>query len=226
MRIFSISLALSLSFCSLLIAQTWSTQKPDPQTSSAPNSKEMKAIFLADQFDRGNNPYARPGDSQPKSLPDKDVRRNDDLRDVRVKEMLSASLIRTGTDYFRAALVLQHSGTPQGLLLAHVLAGVAVAKGNPAALWLSAATLDRYLLTVNEKQVFGTQFKSVLLSNGQSAYSFVQNDIEEGVISDILRSEYCVSPLSAQTKGLPGPPSGTSLNPCPARSSMQRRIRK
>jgi hypothetical protein len=38
----------------------------------------------------------------------------------------------------------------------HVPAVTAVAKGSAAAKWLAAVTMDRYLQTINQPQVFGT----------------------------------------------------------------------
>jgi hypothetical protein len=205
-----------------ITASAQTTPAPIATPASVPDNEEMKTIFIADQMDRGNNPFAHHGDSQPKPLTGPEIRRNDTARDVRVKQMLNAGILHTGTDFFRAALVFQHSGASSETLLAHVLASIAVAKGNPDGLWLSAATLDRYLRQINQKQIFGTQFKSL---PGQTAppYSFEQDDLEPDTLSDSLRAELCVTSLSAQTKGLPGQPPTTQLSPCPARKEMKDR---
>jgi hypothetical protein len=46
-----------------------------------------------------------------------------------------------------------------GYLLAHVLAGTAVSKGDGSSRWLDAATMGRYLHSLNQPQVFGTKFR-------------------------------------------------------------------
>jgi hypothetical protein len=202
-------------------AQT-TTSTPSAPSQQLADNPDLKAIFIADQRDRGNDPFAQQGDPQPVALPDAQVRKNDDDRDAKVKAMLHNGTVRTGTDFYRAALVYQHSGTPEGFLLAHVLATIAVAKGNQGgALWLSASSLDRYLITIGQKQLFGTQFHSLPKPGTPSTYEFVQDNIEPDVVSDVLRAQLCVAPLAAQTKGLPGPPQGTSLRPCPAADEMR-----
>ena len=187
------------------------------------NNPEMQQIFIADQVDRGNNPYAKPGDPQPQALDGKSIRAKDDAREIRVHTLLDTGQISTATDYFRAALIFQHAGTSDGYLLAHILAEVAVAKGDVSALWLSAATLDRYLINIHQKQVFGTQFAAQPTSDAKLPYLWSQQDFDKATVSDPLRSEFCVSPLAAQQMGLPGPPAGTGLSPCPAKDKMKAR---
>lgn len=221
MRI-ELTVFLFLSIASGADSLAQSTQPSSEISARVTNNEEMKAIFITDQMDRGNNPFAHPGDLQPKPLTDSEIRKNDDARDIRVKEMLDAGLLHTGADFFRAALVLQHSGVSSSTLLAHILASIAVAKGDSDGLWLSAATLDRYLRQINQKQIFGTQFKS-LPGQTKPPYSFVQDDLEPGLLSDSIRAEFCVTPLSAQTKGLPGEPAGTGMFPCPVHTQMKNR---
>ena len=214
---------MSLLWLGLIMAQS-QAQTPTPQTPAAkPDNPEMKAIFLADQFDRGNDPYAKPGDPQPKGLSAEQSRKNDNARDLRVRAMLDAGLLSTAVDYFRAALIYQHSGTPEGTLLAHILASIAAAKGDANSLWLSAATLDRYLVQIGRKQVFGTQFKSAPSADATSPYQYVQNDMDTQLISDSVRADFCVLPSAEQQRGLPGPPAGTGLVPCPAKLKMKPR---
>ncbi len=215
----------------LLVAtalQTSAQTAPAPNVAKASpsqqNNPEMKEIFLQDQIDRGNNPYAKPGEAQPKALAGVDVRRNDDAREARVKELLQQGLLHTGTDYFRAALVFQHSGNPDGTLLAHVLAEVALSKGESSGLWLSAATLDRYLVQINQKQIFGTQFKSQPRADETKPYLFVQEDLDPSVVTDPLRAEFCVKPFVKQEQGIPASAVNSSLEPCPAQEATQHKL--
>ena len=205
-----------------------SAQAAPPLTSAkaAPaqeSSAEMKQIFLQDQYDRGNNPYAKAGESQPKALPGIEIRRNDDDREARVKELLKRGLLHTGTDYYRAALVFQHSGNAEGTLLAHVLAEVALSKGEPSALWLSAATLDRYLVQIKQKQVFGTQFHSLPRTDETKPILFLQDDLDPALVNDPLRGEFCVKPFVKQEQGIPASSINSGLTPCLAEEEMKNR---
>lgn len=110
------------------------------------SNPEMKAIFDADQSDRMKMP-----------IDWKVVGPADDRRWHRTHEMLEQGQLHTGDDYFEAAFVFQHGGNPDSFLLAHVVATIAVAKGKAEASWIAAATLDRYLMNIGHKQIFGTQ---------------------------------------------------------------------
>lgn len=212
----------AIAICTASVPAQTATQSPsNPSPIPLKNNSEMQKIFLDDQFDRGNNPYAKPGDPQPLALDGKQVRANDDAREIRVHTLLDTGQISTATDYFRAALIFQHAGTSDGYLLAHILAEVAVAKGDVSALWLSAATLDRYLINIHQKQVFGTQFAAQPALDPKSPNAWSQQDFDKTTVGDPLRAEFCVAPLAAQQQGLPGPPVGTGLSPCPAKDKMK-----
>jgi hypothetical protein len=220
-----IFLAAALALATSLQTSAQTTPTPNP-TNAAPaqeSSDEMKQIFLHDQYDRGNNPFVKPGESQPKTLSGIEIRRNDDAREARVKELLQQGLLHTGTDYYRAALVFQHSGHAEGTLLAHVLAEVALSRGEPSALWLSAATLDRYLVQIKQKQIFGTQFKSLPRSDENKPPLFVQDDFEPTVVTDPLRAEFCIKPFVKQEQGISASSIDSSLTPCLAFDEMRDR---
>jgi len=92
-----------------------------------------------------------------------------------------------------AAFVFQHGDKPDDYLLAHTLAMVAVKKGQPDALWIAAATLDRYLQRSEKPQIFGTQFSK---PNGQ--LQFTQEPYNRDLVSDGLRGELGIPPLDVQ----------------------------
>jgi hypothetical protein len=142
----------------------------------------MTAIFDADQADR------------------KDIRKfdwsvvgpRDDARRVRTKSLLDAGELRTGTDYYHAAFVYQHGDKPNDFLLAHTLAVIAAAHGREDATWIAAATLDRYLQWIGQKQIYGTQF--VTPNGGRTT----QEPYDRTLVSDALRKALGVPPMSAQ----------------------------
>jgi hypothetical protein len=78
-------------------------------------------------------------------------------RRKRVVELLAAGVPKTGADFEGLGLVMQHGDDFDDFMLAHELAVASVIVGfkDP---WLITATYDRMLLTVGQRQRFGTQF--------------------------------------------------------------------
>ena len=107
--------------------------------------------------------------------------------------------------------MFQHSGTPDSLALAHVLAMTAVSKGQATAKWLAAATLDRYLQSVKAPQLFGTQF-----TGGPEASSWTMEPYDRKVLADSVRASWCVVPQAEQDRILRdlqhGKPSNVATN--------------
>jgi hypothetical protein len=138
-----------------------------------PNA-EMLRIFDADQKDRqaafGKIDWAV-------------INKRDAARRKLVRQLLSEGKLHSGKDFERAAFVFQHGGTPDDYLLAHTLAMVAVARGDTEAIWISAATLDRYLHSIHQPQIYGTQFN--FKPDGQAT----QEPYNRHLISDELRRD-------------------------------------
>ena len=84
----------------------------------------------------------------------------DAARLARTETLLANNGLHAAIDYYRAAFILQHGNTPEHYLRAHHLAMVALAMGYDDARWISAASLDRYLLSVGRPQIYGTQFRT------------------------------------------------------------------
>lgn len=146
-----------------------------------PSNTEMTAIFDADQ-------KARQG-------PDIDwatVSPQDAARRKRTQALLDAGALKSGDDFFHAAFVFQHGESPDDYLEAHLLAMIAVARGNPGATWIAAATLDRYLQNIGKPQILGTQFHTD--SDGHTT----QEPFNRSLASDALRGAFSVPPLAEQ----------------------------
>jgi hypothetical protein len=120
------------------------------------------------------------------------VARADEARRVRTRALLDVGQLRSGDDFFHAAFVFQHGGTADNYLLAHTFAILAAARGRPDAAWIAAATLDRYLQNIGQKQVFGTQFQT---RPGQPA---TQEPYDPALVSDALRQALGVPNLADQ----------------------------
>ena len=124
--------------------------------------------------------------------------RTDEAGDARrreqVRRLMTEGKVQTGEDYYYAAFIFQHGQKPADYLLAHILAVTAVSKGFHGAIWLSAASLDRYLHSIRQPQVFGTQFGSMYDSSDD------QGSYDKNLISDGMRAMWCVQPIAAQAK--------------------------
>jgi hypothetical protein len=113
-------------------------------------STELRALYEADQADRR---FTRPPtDDDWKAISARDAKRLE-----RVYALLKDDQLALAEDYYHAAMVLQHGDTPEDILMAHILATAAGFKGDDRGYWLSAASLDRYLLRTRMPQRLGTQ---------------------------------------------------------------------
>lgn len=140
---------------------------------------ELAAIFEADQSDR-----------QGPNLDWSVIAPRDEAREKRVNEILAAGEAKASADYFHAAMVFQHGGTPAHAQRAHELALEAVKLDgfNDAARWLAAAALDRKLMYEKKPQRYGTQFHQE--GNGP----WVLWEVDPSV-TDAEREEWNVPPL-------------------------------
>lgn len=113
-------------------------------------TEELKALYEADQADRRFT--SPPTDAQWAAVNARDAERL-----ARVYQLLKGDRLSAAEDYYHAAMVLQHGDTSDDILLAHILATAAAYKGDDRGQWLSAASLDRYLLRTRMPQRLGTQ---------------------------------------------------------------------
>lgn len=153
------------------------------------NNLELEKIFYADQTDvrpMGTADEVKATDARTK------------LHREQVSAIIAQGGLQTAEDYFRAAIIFQHSRAPEDHLTAHVLASVAAFRGHKEARWLSAATLDGYLVSTNKHQIFGTGY----LKTGDRM-------MDPAFLSDVLRHEFCVPPLAQQEKNVAAIQSGT-----------------
>jgi hypothetical protein len=172
----------------LLFAQT-STGPTIPKLNDA--NPDIVNLVAQDQWDRGDDFFGSQ-QAPPKDKIDWDkVNKRDEQRRDAVRKLLTEGTLQTGKDYRFAALIFQHSQDSAGYLLAHVLAVTAVGKGEPKARWLAAATMDRYLMSLKQPQVFGTQFH-------QDSGAWTMDPYDRGGFSDAIRASWCVASQSEQ----------------------------
>jgi hypothetical protein len=156
-------LLLASPFCALLLPA---------QTPILVTQVSLRALYVEDQRDRGV-PLADDGKSilskaEADKLPSYDwqqMSKRDEERRKLTHSLMEQGKLQTGEDFYDAAFIFQHGQSPDDYLLAHVLAVEAIAHGEHSAIWISAATLDRYLQSLGQKQIFGTQY-----SDGKYAF--------------------------------------------------------
>ena len=115
----------------------------------AQSNSEVLAIFTEDQTDR-----AQPLTQELMPI----LLARDSVRLSRIKTIYSAGKLTTGDDFLYAAFIFQHSQLSQDYLIAYELARKAADFGVEKGKWLSAASKDRYLLSIGKLQIYGTQF--------------------------------------------------------------------
>jgi hypothetical protein len=187
----------TISTLFLIAITAWAQPKKTPPSPQADNL-ELRHLFADDMHDRGSEPFDF--DENGKPVPHKewkespDMSKNDAVRQKRVHEMLNEGTVRTTNDYVWASFIFQHGQTPDDYLLAHVLGMIAASKGDKMGRWIAAATLDRYLQSIRQAQVFGTQF--VPGAKGE----MTQGEYKNGLLSNSIRAAMCVRPYEKQVE--------------------------
>lgn len=160
---------------------TYVTRPPVPASNA-----ELAALFEADQAPR-TNPDATVNWSV--------INEQDRARRARTRELLDGGQINSADDYWRAAFIFQHGDRPEDYLLAHSLAVVAVGLGRQDATWIAAATMDRYLQSTGQPQIYGTQFQ---IRDGETT----QGDFNRELLPDQVRRSSNVPTLAEQARSL------------------------
>jgi len=141
-----------------------------------------------------------------------EVGERDRERQAATRKLLAEGKLQTAKDSRFAAPIFQRSTDTAGYLLAHVLAGRAVGKGDSSSRWLDAATMGRYLHSLNQPQVFGTKFR-------QPEGVWAKEPFDRAQPSDAVRATWCGIPLAEQDvieKGVREgkPVGGTQIRGC------------
>ena len=140
-----------LALTAVLVRPYGITPLTSAQTPLINDNPELARLMAEDQADR------TPDD--PKLIDWKIVGPRDAARLKRVKELYAQNKLKTGADYYHAAMILQHSDAADDFLLAHELCVAAISKGDARAKWLAAASEDRFLMNIGRPQRFATQFR-------------------------------------------------------------------
>ena len=222
--------AMTLCFLALYLSDA----RGQSQTEK-PKLSPMRQIYVEDQRDRGvplsdSGELVKPsGKIKPIHALDGELQRaHDAARRDQVRALLASGGVTTAQDFHDAAFIFQHGDKPDDYLLAHILAIQAIARGDSTSVWISAATLDRYLQFIGQKQVFGTQF----VDDCTAYYHQHRNDADldeklktirddvttqdpydQKLLSDTIREAFCVPNLASQKQLVTDMNHGRSFNP-------------
>lgn len=158
------------------------------QSAPVQDNAEIAHLFEADQAVRA---AIKPEQFQDRAFVTRMIEADRVRRDG-TGVLLKAGKVRTANDLYRAAFIFQHGSTSDDYLLAHTLALASAAKGKADAAWIAAATLDRYLQAIGQKQIYGTQY----LNRRETGPTMEPYDRE--LVPDALRETLGVPVLDKQ----------------------------
>jgi len=141
---------------------------------------ELIEIFKSDQSDRTQH------------IDWNIVQKNDSLREARVYELLDSNKVHTSTDYKNAALIFHHGEDSVAYKMAVKLMKKSIELDSTSNKWFLAVLTDRYLLSINKPQIYGTHYKR--LDNN----IVVREEMDSTIISDAGRIEFNVETLAEQ----------------------------
>ena len=167
--------------CILLLNACKSEQKTPKEAIVLTDNEELKELYKTDQT-------ARKTDKIDWEI----VSKNDSLRRVRIHELLDAKKVNTSLDYHNAAMIFQHGKDSTDYGMAVQLMQKSIDLDSTADKWLLAAATDRYLLSKDEPQIYGTQYER------QHGEPWKLSRIDTTKITDEERLEYRVQTLAQQ----------------------------
>ncbi len=143
---------------------------------------ELYELYCADRADRSGE-----------AIDWRRMAERDQRRRQRAREIIDAGALTVADDYYHAALLFQHGDMAHDYQQSWEMARKAVEldPNHGSAPWLSAAARDRYLWSVEEPQVYGTQFHKA--ADG----AWTLEPIAAGTVSDDERRALGVPPLVA-----------------------------
>lgn len=188
------------SGCILLVCSSLHAEEPVPYQPHIPcvdqpviqaaRSKELADLVNADQVEREH--FDELSEDEKMTL-----MTNDLIRRKRVGEILGEGCFQSAADYAAASLIYQHGDTPDHYYQAFVWANRAVGLGDDQQKGLVAMTIDRYLISLGHKQLFGTQ----AYGEEVDGYCYCLQPVEES-FPDAKRLAYSGATLAQMYEGL------------------------
>jgi hypothetical protein len=149
---------------------------------SITNNIELTKIYELDQSDR-----------QTDKIDGRTIYKRDSIRQVRVYQLLDSNKVRTSQDYHNAAMIFQHGRDSVAYGKAVELIKKSIELDSTSSKWLLAAAIDRYLLSKNEPQIYGTQYQKKEIDS-----PWKLGEIDTTKITDKQRIEFGVETLAEQ----------------------------
>ena len=112
-------------------------------------SRELRELYESDQKDQNDPSWTENNDEE--------FSRRQGVRRERVLEILATGMLADLEDWSCAAMLLQHGGSADHYLLAHILSVPGGIEDRGTGRFMSAATLDRFLQSIGRAQIFTTQ---------------------------------------------------------------------
>jgi len=159
---------LASSGCVHATAQ-WETCESNPRLQGE-KSAELLKLVKEDRADRSGS-YV--------SIDWNKVNFRDLRRRIEVADIFAEACFKSAADYASAALIFQHGNTADHYYQAFLWANEAVKLGDELQTYQVANGLDRYLVAIGHKQLFGTQFSSHDLKTGTFCLQPVESSFPE-----------------------------------------------
>ncbi|EKE01026.1 MAG: hypothetical protein ACD_21C00240G0002 [uncultured bacterium] len=155
-------------------------------------SLELKKLVAADQKCR----TSKNGEMADANKIDwSKVTKQDLARRKRVGEIFGEGCLKSPEDYLAAALIYQHGDVPDHYYQTYIWANHAAELGEKEAKSLAAKAIDRYLVHIGKKQLFGTQYSST----SPKDWCYCMSQVEPSFPDD-LRKEYLGQPLDEYSR--------------------------
>jgi hypothetical protein len=154
-------------------------------------SKELITLLEADQADREGG-WDNISNERWIQILEKDLSRR-----KRVGEILAEGCFKTPDDYKAASMIYQHGDVPDHYFQAFIWAKRAVELDEKRPKNLVALTIDRYLVSIGKKQLFGSQFFAP-----QLGACYCLEPVEDS-FPDSIRKEYTDVTLQDRLDWLP-----------------------
>lgn len=144
------SLTILMSLVSVAQAQPKFISCRDDKPRLELRSQELQSIVKADQKDRENSQSKTPDEMSTVAV-------RDEARRKRVGEIFGEGCVSKAEDYAAAALVFQHGDTPDHFFQTYLWSKRGVDLGDSSQKRMMALGIDRYLVNIGHKQLFGSQ---------------------------------------------------------------------
>ncbi|MBP9697850.1 MAG: hypothetical protein KBD65_01525 [Candidatus Moranbacteria bacterium] len=144
--------------------------------------KEAERLFTEDQLDRENGLNK----TDPALFAEREQTRYQKALEMFARYKESPQFF-SSEDLYHLSFLFQHGATPEDYKRAHILALEAERQGLEDAKWLTAATEDRYLLSLGKKQKWGTQF--ILREDGSQHLAPIEDDAVSGITNEMRQSK-------------------------------------